>query len=316
MFNLDIVSLANKNVLTRFLVPKAVRVGQMVENVSPELALVGGIVSGAVAAVKFAQAYKEHEEVFGDLNEYIQIARDTLDQTKEQHANGEESSITVQQASVGLARVYGAYAVETVKHYGPALAWTGVSLYLLTTSHGIMRGRNKMLLASAKALEIGFSEYRKRVQAEHGEEADRRYLHGFREETVTEQVVDDDGKTKKVKSTRNRQSDDPTLLYGRTFDETNRQWEVDRDLNHFKISSVESYMNDKLRISRVILLNDVYDALGFPRSPEGAVVGWALDGPGDDFIDFGLDAYENHPSENQFFLDFNVNGVVFEYLGK
>jgi hypothetical protein len=312
---LDLVALTNRNALTRFLVPKADRVVQMATKVAPEAALVGGIVTGGVAAYKFAQAYSEHTEVFEELDDYVQVARDALDQAKEQEFNGEDAPISVKDATYGLGRVYGAYAAQLVKHYGPSLAWGGVSLYLLLTSHGIMRGRNKALLASAKAIEVAFSEYRKRVVENEGEAADQRYFHGTREEVIVEKIVDENGKSKKNKTTQPRIGEDPGLLYSRVYDASNIDHEADRSLNLFKLKSIQSWMNDMLRIRKVIMLNDVYDELSLARSPEGAVVGWALNGPGDDFIDFGLDDPVNHGPENRFLLNFNVNGVVYDLIG-
>jgi len=67
----------------------------------------------------------------------------------------------------------------------------------------------------------------------------------------------------------------------------------------------------------------VYDMLGFPRTPEGAVVGWvwrkhpeAKDG----FVDFGIfekgnsDIRDSFNGKDGWLLDFNVDGLIFELL--
>ena len=63
-------------------------------------------------------------------------------------------------------------------------------------------------------------------------------------------------------------------------------------------------------------LNEVYRELGYKETPEGAIVGWAMSAPGDDFVDFGLHKGVNtNPDDPRAILDFNVNGVIYEYIG-
>jgi hypothetical protein len=69
-----------------------------------------------------------------------------------------------------------------------------------------------------------------------------------------------------------------------------------------------------------VFLNEVYDALGIPRSQAGAVVGWVR-GQGDGYIDFGLFNSENDRArdfvngyERSILLDFNVNGVIYDLI--
>jgi hypothetical protein len=307
-FNVDVVALAQRNVFTRMIVPVAVRAVGTTKRYSPELALVGGIAAGAMAAYKFAQAYKEASDVFEARKADIEKARELMNDIPE------DQPMVKRVATVNLARAYGSYAGQVVKTYGPSMAYAAVSVYLLVSGHRIMRGRNAVVLAAAKALETAFARYRENVIAEHGKEADDRYLHGIRREVLTEQVVDEDGKTKKKVTTSPKIGADPQLLYSRPFDRSNPNWEHSREINKFKLLTNQSWFNDMLRIRKVVLLNEVYDSFAMPRSAEGAVVGWALDAPGDNFITFGLDEEINQGPENEFLLTFNVNGVVFEYI--
>ncbi len=69
-------------------------------------------------------------------------------------------------------------------------------------------------------------------------------------------------------------------------------------------------------------MNEVYDALGFERTREGAVVGWVMDCnadcEGDNYIDFGM--FEERSNrfvnmlERSIILDFNVDGVINEKI--
>ena len=66
------------------------------------------------------------------------------------------------------------------------------------------------------------------------------------------------------------------------------------------------------------MLNDAYDKLGLDRTVPGAVVGWVWDGEGDNMIDFGLYNPVNERflsgHEQAVWLDFNVDGVVYEQI--
>ena len=79
---------------------------------------------------------------------------------------------------------------------------------------------------------------------------------------------------------------------------------------------MQSMFNDKLRANGHVFLNEVYDALGFKRTPAGSVVGWVWNGDGDGYVDFGL--WQLDPAHKDFvnawekcvLLDFNVDGDI------
>jgi hypothetical protein len=81
---------------------------------------------------------------------------------------------------------------------------------------------------------------------------------------------------------------------------------------------MQNHFNDMLRINHNVFLNEIYDALGFERTPIGALVGWTDDGDGDGFVDFGLFTNENARFVNRLepvvLLDFNVDGVIYDKI--
>jgi hypothetical protein len=184
------------------------------------------------------------------------------------------------------------------------------------TSHGIIKGRNKALFATVQLLEQGFAKYRGRVREELGEDADERFFHGAEKKTITTSSEDENGEKQKTKEVTNSIPEEyDGSMYTRIFDASSPEFSPDKEMNHFYLSANERYFNDILQIKSYVILNDVYEALHIPQTPEGAVVGWSLNAPGDNFIDFGIDkAINKHVGDNRFVLDFNVNGVVFEYI--
>ena len=83
-------------------------------------------------------------------------------------------------------------------------------------------------------------------------------------------------------------------------------------------------MNEKLLAQGHVYLNEVYDALGIPRSKAGQIVGWVYnpDNPvGDNYIDFGI--YQTNRAvardfvngyEKVILLDFNVDGNILDLM--
>ena len=78
--------------------------------------------------------------------------------------------------------------------------------------------------------------------------------------------------------------------------------------------------DDILHTKGHIFLNDVYEALGIPKTEAGQYVGWML-GNGNDYVDFGI--YDMYKETNRDFvngyepvilLDFNVDGVISDKL--
>jgi hypothetical protein len=89
----------------------------------------------------------------------------------------------------------------------------------------------------------------------------------------------------------------------------------------------QNFANDRLRAKGHLLLNDVYDSLGLPRTAAGCVVGWVKGGngqttAGDGYVDFGLFDPETQEIRDFFrgdngalWLDFNVDGEVYKLIG-
>lgn len=83
------------------------------------------------------------------------------------------------------------------------------------------------------------------------------------------------------------------------------------------LKSIENYFNLKLIESGKVYLNDVYEALGIPKTNIGAKVGWKYDmmkPSKDNIINFGIEEdrnkdFINNGDTNVLLLDFNCNTV-------
>lgn len=207
-------------------------------------------------------------------------------------------------------------AVDIIKLYGPAVIVGFVGITALTGSHVVLTRRNVALTAAYAAVDRGFKEYRARVISEFGDDKDRELRYGLVDKEIVEQT-DEGTAVRKVKGLGGKDAS----VYARFFDESNRNWRREHNYNQMFVQSQQNWANDMLKSRGHVTLNDVYDALGIPRSPEGFIVGWVLGKGGDDFIDFGVfrnDVFMGHMfvngDERSVLLDFNVDGPIWNLI--
>lgn len=104
-------------------------------------------------------------------------------------------------------------------------------------------------------------------------------------------------------------------IYGRTFDRNCWVWENDRLANLWYLKNVEAYYNRVLKDRGHVLLNEIYDALGFPRTKAGLVVGWYYDKSNafvNNCINFNLPDTEEGDVDIP--VDFNVDGDISKHF--
>lgn len=209
-----------------------------------------------------------------------------------------------------VSYVYMKGGVKLAKLYGPSVVIGGLSIAALTGAHVQLTKRNAALGATLGAVMKAYEQYRLRIQEEIGEDREREIYYDIQDKTV----IGEDGKKQVIKTAN------PTKysVYAKIFDEWNPEWKNDPEYNRIFLQHQQSYAQHQLQTKGYLLLNDVYDALGFDKTKAGCVVGWTLDGEGDGYVSFGL--FENSSSrfinniESSIILDFNVDGVIYHKL--
>lgn len=279
---------------------------------APTYLVAGGIVALLASTVFAAKASTELEPIIQDA----ELALQDLDDSDNRAYPKDQGSIMNSRIKVYMhtgMRVFRLYGVSI----GLAVAGTAAILY----SHGLLRRREASLLAAYGILERAYDAYRDRVRNSFGEEVEDLIYRG-REV----QVNDVDAKTRKITWEPTKASaPTPRSEYAVEFGRDNPNWSDARpEYNLVFLRAQETYHNNRLQAHGHVLLNDVYDSLGMPRTPAGCVVGWLKDGV-DGVVDFGLfDA--GSPEENDYFyffdgegpiyLDFNVDGEVWYKIGQ
>lgn len=286
----------------KFGVPGAVgktfaRQALVINKNSPTILFGAGVVGMVTSTVLACRATLKIEEVLDRAQAEIDLLRE------DQESSKRELTVIQVRTAGNLARLY-----------APAIVVGGASIAALTKSHNILGRRNAALGAAYAALDMGFNEYRRRVVEKYGEEEDRHLRYGAEQVEIT----NDKGKKQLVLRV---QEGEPSI-YARFFDPLSTSWSKDPEINLLFVTCQQTYANDLLNARGHVFLNEVYDMLGIERTQAGSVVGWILGEGNDNYVDFGI--YEQDDKvrdfvngrENSILLDFNVDGVIFDKIGK
>lgn len=298
---------------------KAGKAELVIKKNSPEILLGIGIVSfvgTVVAACKATTRADEVLEFHKAKVKDIHDAKEVADNNPE-----EELEYTDEMYRMDLAVRYVKTTGNFAKLYAPTIALGTLSLACILTSRNIMQKRYLGIVAAYNGVSAAFEEYRKRVRDEYGTEMDRHFRYGAEYKTLP--VVDENGKkTGEKEKTENVDSglvlpNDDTCRF---FDSSNPNWDQNPNFSMMFLRGMQNKLNDILHTRGHVFLNEVYDALGFPHTPQGAVLGW-IDGEGDDCIDFGLhDKNKNsvrrfvNCADNVILLEFNHCGVILDKI--
>ena len=285
------------------------RTGLKLQQASPTIMTVGGIAALIAAGVLAVKATPDMDLVAEEL------AKDLNDYDEDLPRMSEDEKLTRK------VEVYTRAAIGTVKVYGLPIALAAAGTASILYSHGVMKKRNAALVAAYGILERSFQAYRERVRDSFGEETDDQLYRGH---TLRVDNVDHEKKTFTMSPVKPG-APSPISEYAIEFGPQNRNWNPTLpDYNLVFLRAQQKFANDKLNAYGHVLLNDVYDALGAPRTAAGCVVGWVKDGP-DGYIDFGLpeagspeesDYFYFYDGQGPIYLDFNVDGVVYDKVGK
>lgn len=294
----------------------------------PEICL-GVSITGSVGAVALsilgtAKANKDLEE-FEIVREKKKNA--VAEWAKEQQADRKAALEAAMKTCVAEYKEAKKEAVKKVAlDYIPAVAVEAVSITAAVVGYKKQKNEIKRLLvdnaaltAAFQALNVFTNNYRSRVIAELGQDADDRFATGMEKVKIEEEVVDPKtGKKKKVKTEAYTIPQDPGI-YARLLS-TSKRFELDENWNIDTINSIQSIMNRRLKDRGFLFLNEVYREFGFPEVSYGHKLGWIYDPknpnhPGDNYIEFRSKAIKKFDQASgrwytDFLINFNFDGVI------
>lgn len=286
---------------------------------SPEILLGAGIVGFVGTVVLACRATCRADEV---LEFHRRKIKDIEDAKEIADADPEgEMSYDIEIYRQDKAIRYLKTTGNLAKLYAPTVAVGALSLACILTSRNIMQKRYLGVVAAYNGLSAAFEEYRKRVRDEYGEGLDKHFRYGTTYEELP--VYDENGKKTKEKEKVEKTETEmvvPNDDTCRFFDSSNPNWDKNPTFSMMWLRGQQNILNDILHTRGHVFLNEVYDALGFPHTPQGAVLGW-IDGEGDNCIDFGL--YDPNKEsvrrfvngvDNVIMLEFNHDGVIWDRI--
>ena len=286
---------------------------------SPEILLGAGIVGFVGTIVLACRATCRADEV---LEFHRRKIKDIEDAKEIADADPEgEMSYDIEIYRQDKAIRYLKTTGNLAKLYAPTVAVGALSLACILTSRNIMQKRYLGVVAAYNGLSAAFEEYRKRVRDEYGEGLDKHFRYGTTYEELP--VYDENGKKTKEKEQVEKTETGMVMPNDdscRFFDSSNPNWDKNPTFSMMWLRGQQNILNDILHTRGHVFLNEVYDALGFPHTPQGAVLGW-IDGEGDNCIDFGL--YDPNKEnvrrfvngvDNVIMLEFNHDGVIWDKI--
>ena len=293
---------------------------------SPEILMGLGIAGVITSTVLACRSTLKVQEILDYKEENMNNIKEVLDEGREDY--------TEEDARKDKTIIMTTTAIRIMKLYIPSVIIGAGSIACLLESHNVMRNRNAGLAAALAATTESFKQYRERVTEKYGDEVDKEMRYGIKKEKKEK-----DGK--KTKEEIVVGCDEKELSgYARYFNENNINWSDDPQFNLMFLRQNQNWANDKLISQGYLYLNDVYEALGFPKSKAGQVVGWVYDPNnnehGDNYVDFGIydlnvKGYRNEMTNdtiaeerqdfvngyrNSILLDFNVDGNIWETMGE
>ena len=296
------------------------KVGFKFKKHSPEILVATGIVGGVASAIMACKATLKVDEVLDKHQDKVE----RIHEATENGVTKAGAEYTVEDSKKDLAIVYAQTSVDFIKLYGPAVVVGGLSIAAVLTGHNIMRKRYIATAAAYAAVDKGFKEYRGRVVERFGEALDRELKYGIKAEETEEIVVNEDGTETVIKKQTEVINPYNYSPYAVCFDVGCTGWTKDPEYNKMFLLNQQRFANDKLKTNGMLLLNEVHDMLGIPRTKAGMVVGWIYDEKnpvGDNYVDFGIfdiDKPKNRDFVNGYersiWLDFNVDGNVYQLM--
>lgn len=317
----------NKNELMNKFTRTLHKGGFWVKQHSPEILTVVGTIGVVASAVMVGRATTKIDPILEETRENIDRVNAGAENGEvKAMVNGEVTMIPYSEkdAQKDLTIYYAQGAVKLIKLYTPAVV-VGVSgLACLLGANNIMRKRNAALTAAYAVAHKGLEDYRSRVIERFGKDLDRELMHNIKAQEIEETVVNEDGTEQVVKKTVDVANPDYNSDYARFFDEGCKGWTKSPEDNLRFLKMVQAWATKKLQTEGYLYLNDVYEALGIPKTKAGHVVGWIYDEAnpvGDNFVDFGIYNLYNEKArdfvngyERVILLDFNVDGNVWKLM--
>lgn len=304
---------------------------------APEICVGASIVIGAVGIYQACKSTLEVESIIDETKE-------TLDKIKENEPkegeevkkfvdkDGNEQDYTKEIATKNKVTTYLRFVGKMAKTYWKASLLLILALILNLKGFGILKKRHIAMCAAYTGLKASYDKYRDAIKEKFGIDIDKAAILGLSEKIVTKETEDEKGNrsvVEEVEKTANKNPSDDSDYICLFNNHSSHHWKNNAEMNYAFLKSTEVYATQLLRVRGHVFLNEVYDALGMPRTQTGALCGWVLNSTGDNYVSFGIDdcydaknnmvikdCLSNEPDKfnPDFWLEFNCQGTIFDKI--
>jgi hypothetical protein len=269
---------------------------------------IGGIITGTIMACKASTELEDIVDAHNIRTEKIKF---------------ESDGKTEKEVSRALTTNMLHTAKDVAILYAPAVSVEVAGIACILASHNIMKTRAAAFASAYEAVSQSFRAYRKDIAARYGEETEKSIYKGITQRKITI----DNGEDKTELDEANDDMPHGYDIYARRFERqdfsTNSgstQWDPNLEYDQTFIRCQEQSLNNQLMRDGHLFLNDVYSALGFPKTDYGQYVGWYYDlrNPiGDNQLIIGMTTqWKNYNGKvlPSILLDFNPDGDIMKYV--
>lgn len=284
--------------------------------------VVGGTVIACKQTLNMDTILDEHEKTVNDIKEL----RETSIELQEEEPIDDSIALdfyTEKAMKKDLVKTYIRTGGKIMKNYAVPVSLIGGGIISIVSSHNILNTRYTTALAAYNVLSDKFSEYRKRVIDDYGQEVDDLYSFGFDKKEELVETKNKKGTVKKKLETsyspRPEGLSEFAIMFGpetstmaiRPVDTYGDGYERNtinaiRTKNLEFLINTQAQCNDRLKREGHLFLNDIYRMLGMLFKTEdgrytsdracGALNGWIYRtdkdgnyiGPGDGYVDFKI----------------------------
>lgn len=300
------------------------RAGLQIKKHSPEIFMVVGIAGTITSTVMACKATTKVDEILEEPKKSLDIIHKGMEDGYIENKEGKQE-YTVEDGKKDLTIVYTQTGIKLAKLYAPSVAVGVLSIASIVTGHKILNKRNVALAAACTVLDNSFKEYRKNVVERFGESVDKELRYNIKAKEAEVISVDENG-NEIIENTIVNIPGLGASPFAKFFEESCPAWQKDPNFNLMFLRQQQNYANELLKSRGHVFLNEVYDMLGIQRTPEGQQYGWVYDTKnpvGDNYIDFAIyDVTDERKRafvngyERNILLDFNVDGMIYNLIGK
>lgn len=246
--------------------------GKFLEHHAPTIFVGLGIGGGIAAGVWACKNTLKLNDTMTDINTRLEAV----------HATAE--TVTPKEYRNELTKTYLYATWEIGKLYAGPIFLGASSVAAIMQGKRILDNRCASALNALSLSEQLFNKYRDRVREELGEEKDKEFRYGIREQIIEEIVTDKNGNPKtdkngEVKTVKKkvRVVETEDVDFSRMFDEiSSREHDRDVEYNIEQLTRRQNIHDDMLHSRNYICINEVYRDLGYPLVANGWDYGWII----------------------------------------